>query len=175
MVGIWQVKSCWRVLMFSFYDRGDSVSSLPQKFNYCQLPGPKVAQFCVEISQSQTEKTFQPLLAPISDETAIWFQHLHLLVSFQSKFQTRCQLEKQRRMRGHSLWWLLRVNLEGIIVMDGPWPLVKYAPIPAEHIPSYYGSITTTAAKVRCVPYNMQEVGHMQYHNHLDTLSLVCL
>ena len=56
--------------MFSF-DRGDSVSSLPQKFNYCQLPGPKVAQFCVEISQSQTEKTFQTLLAPISVETAI--------------------------------------------------------------------------------------------------------
>ena len=58
-------------LVLSFYDRGDSVSSLPQKFNYCQLPGPKVAQFCVEISQSQTEKTFQTLLAPISVETAI--------------------------------------------------------------------------------------------------------
>ena len=57
--------------MFSFYDRGDSFSPLPQKFNYCQLPGPKVAQFCVEISQSQTEKTFQTLLAPISVETAI--------------------------------------------------------------------------------------------------------
>ena len=49
----------------------ETVSSLPQKFNYCQLPGPKVAQFCVEISQSQTEKTFQTLLAPISVETAI--------------------------------------------------------------------------------------------------------
>ena len=149
--------------------------SLPQKFNYCQLPGPKVVQFCFEISQSQTEKTFQTLLAPIPVETAIWFQHLHLLVSFQSKFQTRCQLEKQRRMRGHSLWWLWGENLEGIIVMDGPWPLVKYAPIPAEHIPSYCGSITTTAAKVRCVPYNMQEVGHVQCHNHFGTLSLVCL
>ena len=49
----------------------ETVSSLPQKFNYCQLPGPKVVQFCFEISQSQTEKTFQTLLAPISVETAI--------------------------------------------------------------------------------------------------------
>ena len=58
-------------LNVQFFMIVETVSSLPQKFNYCQLPGPKVVQFCFEISQSQTEKTFQTLLAPIPVETAI--------------------------------------------------------------------------------------------------------